>query len=532
MSPEQALGQNTDARSDLFSFGAVMYEMATGRSVFSGETTAAIFDSILRRTPPPPYHLNPQVPRTLNEIIIRTLEKDRKLRYQTASDLKADLQRAKRDSSTAQAIVTDWKPERAGTWRGKRVVAALIALALVLFMILRSSRYFVGSSGEAIDSVAVLPFVNMSGNPDTDYLSAGITESLIDGLSELPNLRVISHSGVFRYKGKTTDASTAGRELGVRAVLTGRITQRGDSLSVGTELVKVSDNTTLWGEQYNSKLTDALAVQNDIAARIVEKLRLKLNNEQKVRLAKRQTANPEAYQLYLKGRYYTAMFTTEETAKGLDYFRQAIALDPNYALAYAGIAYYSNIVTDLLIAASDVIPKGKEAARKAIELDDALIEAHNELGFMYQDYDFDWAAAESEFRKVLDLNPNYAPVHEYYAWYLLSIGRVDEGLREIRRAEQLDPLSQEIVSLAGWFLYFAHHYDESVTELRRGLDLDRNYWLAYYCLAQVYQQHCRFPDAIAALEAARKIDDQLAWPLAELAHAYAMSGRQTKHAKY
>src|SRR5438552_11754749 len=168
MSPEQALGQNTDARSDLFSFGAVMYEMATGRSVFSGETTAAIFDSILRRTPPPPYHLNPQVPRTLNEIIIRTLEKDRKLRYQTASDLKADLQRAKRDSSTAQAIVTDWKPERAGTWRGKRVVAALIALALVLFMILRSSRYFVGSSGEAIDSVAVLPFVNMSGNPDTE----------------------------------------------------------------------------------------------------------------------------------------------------------------------------------------------------------------------------------------------------------------------------------------------------------------------------------------------------------------------------
>jgi len=532
MSPEQALGQNTDARSDLFSFGAVMYEMATGRSVFSGETTAAIFDSILRRTPPPPYHLNPQVPRTLNEIIIRTLEKDRKLRYQTASDLKADLQRAKRDSSTAQAIVTDWKPERAGTWRGKRVVAALIALALVLFMILRSSRYFVGSSGEAIDSVAVLPFVNMSGNPDTDYLSAGITESLIDGLSELPNLRVISHSGVFRYKGKTTDASTAGRELGVRAVLTGRITQRGDSLSVGTELVKVSDNTTLWGEQYNSKLTDALAVQNDIAARIVEKLRLKLNNEQKG--SPRQTADSESRSLSTlsEGPLLHRDVHDRRDGEGPRLLPPAIALDPNYALAYAGIAYYSNIVTDLLIAPSDVIPKGKEAARKAIELDDALIEAHNELGFMYQDYDFDWAAAESEFRKVLDLNPNYAPVHEYYAWYLLSIGRVDEGLREIRRAEQLDPLSQEIVSLAGWFLYFAHHYDESVTELRRGLDLDRNYWLAYYCLAQVYQQHCRFPDAIAALEAARKIDDQLAWPLAELAHAYAMSGRQTKHAKY
>jgi TolB-like protein len=275
----------------------------------------------------------------------------------------------------------------------------------------------------------------MSGSPDTEYLSDGITESLIDSLSELPNLKVISHNAVFRYKGKTEDPSTAGRQLGVRAVLTGRITQHGDSLSIGTELVKVSDDTALWGEQYNSKIADALALQNDIATRIVEKLRLKLSNEQKSRLTTRQTANPEAYQLYLKGRYYTAKFTPDGLAKGLEYFQQAISLDRNYALAWAGIAYYANQVTDFLVAPSDIMPKGKAAALKAIAIDRALVEPHTELSFTYLDYDFDWAAAGKEIQTALELNPNYAPAHEYNAWYLLAIGGSTKAwLRFARRS--------------------------------------------------------------------------------------------------
>jgi eukaryotic-like serine/threonine-protein kinase len=524
MSPEQALGEDIDARSDLFSLGVVMYEMTTGRPAFSGETTAAIFDSILHRTPAPPFQLNPHVPRMLNEIVNRSLEKDRKLRYQTATDLKADLQRARRDSSAAQSIVAEWKPEPASFWRGKKVVLSVVGFGLALFVILQLSRYFVRGSGEAIDSIAVLPFANMSGNTETDYLSDGITESLIDSLSEVPNLKVMSRSSVARYKG-TADPRTAGRELGVRAVLTGRVTQRGDSLSVGTELVKVEDNTALWGEQYNSKLSDALTVQNDIAARISEKLRLKLTNEQKTRLARRQTDNPEAYQLYLKGRYYAAKFTNEGLTKGLDYFHQAIALDPNYALAYAGEAYYYNLVTDWLLPASDVMPKALEASRKAVELDDTLAEAHVELGSAHLFYDFDWAAAERELRRAIELTPNYAPAHEFYGWYLLVAGRADQSLSELRTAEHLDPLSAEISSLAGWFAIYAGRSDEAVTELRKCVDLDRNYWVGYQYLGVAYEQKKQFPEAISTLEAGRKIDDQNTVLAGELAHAFALSGR-------
>jgi serine/threonine protein kinase/tetratricopeptide (TPR) repeat protein len=530
MSPEQARGEDIDLRSDLFSFGAVMYETATGRPVFSGQTTAVIFDSILRRTPAPPFQLNPKVPLKLNEIITRALEKDKNLRYQTATDLKADLQRAKRDSSEAHAVVTGWEPHaRSGARRGRAVIFGFAALAAVLFMVLRISLNYVRTTGQVIDSIAVLPFVNMGGNPDSDYLSDGLTETLIDSLSELPNLKVMSHSAVFRYKGKATDAKTAGTELRVRAVLTGRVTQRGDSLSVDAELVKVEDNTAMWGEQYNRKLADALAVQNDIASRISEKLRLKLSNDQKTRIAKRQTDNPEAYQLYLKGRFYAAKFITAEMNKGFDYFNQAIALDPNYALAYAGLAYYYNLTDDWLMAPSDAMPKAREAARKAIELDDNLAEAHVELGSVYAFYDFDWAAAEHEFRRALDLSPNYAPSPEYFAWYLMTVGRKDESLSQIRRAEQLDPLSSEILSVSGLFLYFSRRYDEALTELKKCIDVDPNSWTGYLFLSQVYQQQGRFPEAMEALQhASRIVGDSNAIPTAELAHAYAASGRKAE----
>jgi serine/threonine protein kinase/tetratricopeptide (TPR) repeat protein len=529
MSPEQARGEDIDPRSDLFSFGAVMYEMATGRPVFSGETTAVIFDSILRRTPAPPFQLNPKVPLNLNEIIIKALEKDKNLRYQTATDLKADLQRAKRDSSGAQASVSGERHLRPGTGRGRAVIFGLAAFAAVLFLVLRLSLNYFRSTGQAIDSIAVLPFVNMGGSPDSDYLSDGITESLIDSLSELPNLKVMSHSAVFRYRGKTIDVMTAGKELGVRAILTGRVTQRGDSLSVDAELVKVEDNTALWGEQYNRKLADALAVQNDIAARISEKLRLKLSNDQKTRIAKRQTENPEAYQLYLKGRFYAARFTPAEMNKGFAYFNQAIAIDPNYALAYAGLAYYYNLMDDLFVAPSDVMPKAREAARKAVELDDSLAEAHVELGSVYTFYDFDWAAAEHEFRRAVDLGPNYAPSAEYYAWYLMTVGRKDESLSQIRRAEQLDPLSPEVLSVSGLFLYFSRRYDEAVTELKKCIDVDPSSWAGYDFLALAYQQQGRFPEAIEALQnATRFIGDSNSIPTADLAHAYAASGRKAE----
>jgi serine/threonine protein kinase/tetratricopeptide (TPR) repeat protein len=529
MSPEQARGEEIDARSDLFSFGAVMYEMATGRPVFSGETTAVIFDSILRGTPPPPFQLNPKIPLKLNEIITKSLEKDRKLRYQTASDLRTDLQRAKRDSSDAHSIVTGWDSSargRASARRGRAIILGLGALGLLFFLGLRLSLNYLHNTGGPIDSIAVLPFIN-SGGADSEYLSDGITESLIDSLSELPNLKVMSHSAVFRYKGKTTDPKAVGAELGVRAVLTGRVTQRGDSLSVDAELVKVEDNTALWGEQYQRKVADALAVQNDIATSISEKLRLKLGNEQKTRLVKRQTDNPEAYQLYLKGRFYSAKYTSEDLKKGFDYFRKAIEIDPNYALAYEGISYAYGLTSDLTIPPLEAGSKGEAAARKAIELDDTLVEAHTDLASFYTWYDFDWVNAEREFRRVFELNPNYAPAHEAYPFYLLAAGRTDEAITHALKSEQFDPLSAEAAGFAGWDLYFAKRYDEAVVEARKSMDLDRNYWIPYWVLGEIYAQQGRLPEAITTLEDARRIEDQIALPLAELARVYALAGRRT-----
>ncbi|MGO9254728.1 MAG: tetratricopeptide repeat protein [Bryobacteraceae bacterium] len=344
----------------------------------------------------------------------------------------------------------------------------------------------------------------------------------MNSLSELPKLKVMSHSAVFRYKGKEADPRTVGRELSVRAVLQGRVTQRGDSLSISAELVDVEDNSHLWGEQYHRKLADALAVQNEIAAQISDKLRLKLSGEQKTRLAKRPTENPEAYQLYLKGRFYADKLTKEALEKGLDYFRQAIALDPNYAQAYSGISAVIALADDVAGDPRDIMPKAKEAALKAVELDDTLAEGHVELGTVYLTYDFDWPAAEREFRRGVELSPNYARAHELLGWFLVLMGRTEEGLVHNRRAVALDPVSLEIAGVLGWDLYFARHYDDAVAETRKALDLDPELGFGYSTLGQVYAQQGRFAEAIAAQQ---KAQEGVVSPAAELARVYALAGR-------
>jgi tetratricopeptide (TPR) repeat protein len=313
----------------------------------------------------------------------------------------------------------------------------------------------------------------------------------------------------------------------VRAVLTGRVTQRADNLSVSAELVKVDDNTALWGEQYNSKLIDALAVQNDIAHQIVEKLKLRLSSQQMTQMAKHQTSNPEAYQLYLKGRYYAGKFDPEDLNKGRDYLRQAIAVDPSFALAYDGLSYYYALLIDWFEPATEAGPKTLEAARKALELDPNLVEAHVELASAHLFYDFDWPAAEREFKRALELSPNYAGAHEYYAWYLMDMGRSEESIAEIRKAEQLDPLSAENAYLAGWVLFYSGRYPESVAEINKCLELDPNLWVAYFIQGQVYEQRGRFPEALAALKKSKEIlGDNPSPPLAEEARVYALSGRR------
>jgi len=285
----------------------------------------------------------------------------------------------------------------------------------------------------------------------------------------------------------------------------------------------VEDNSHLWGQQYNRKLADALAVQNEIAAQISDKLRLKLSSDQKTRQAKRQTVNPEAYQLYLRSRFYAGHVTQEGMDKGLDYFRQAIALDPNYALAYGGISYAYALEADVFLASREVMPKAKEAALKAVELDDTLAEGHADLGVVYFTYDYDWPAAERELRRAVELNPNYAPAHEFLGWFLVMMGRSEEGLEHARRSVALDPLSVENAGLLGWDLYFARDYDDAIVETRKAMDLAPGF--LYSTLGQIYAQQGRFAEAIAAQQKAREKPGGLWPPLAELARDYALAGR-------
>lgn len=511
MSPEQLQGKEADARSDIFAFGCVLYEMLSGARAFPGSTGASVIAAILEREPQP---LTPPTP--LDSIIRKCLAKDPAARFQTALEAKTALLRARENPAAAA-------PPPRMRWRA---IAAAAALALIIaggFYYWRSK-----SGGQTIDSVAVLPFVNMSATPDAAYLSDGITESLIGSLSQLPNLKVMSRSAVFRYQGKNPDPRAAGRELGVRAVLTGRINQHASDLSVSAELVSVDDNSELWGEQYNNRnVNDALEVQKEITRQIVEKLKVRLSSQQATRMAKQQTNNPEAYQLYLKGRFYAAKFDPVNLARGRDYLRQATDLDPGYALAYDGLSYYYSLLVDWFEPAVEFGPKALESARKALELDPDLVQAHVELAGAHMFYDFDWISAEREFRRALELNPNYAPAHQIYAWYLIEMGKRDEGLAEIHKAAQLDPLSGEFAFEEPWFLFESRRYQDALAGISRALELDPNQWMTYFVQGQAYEQLGRYAEAAAALKKSEEIlGDNPSPPLAEEARVYALAGRR------
>ncbi len=535
MSPEQALGRELDSRTDLFSFGVALYEMATGKRPFYGETTAAMLDSILHKVPVEPVRLNHEVPAKLEEIINKALEKDPKLRYQHAADMRSDLQRLKRDTvamsisattraaneSRAFATATRVQSPKLRRWM---LIAAIIILVSGAAA---AAVYLLRGRGSAIDSLAIMPFENTGGNTDTEYLSDGITESLINSASELPHLKVIARSSVFRYKGREIDPSAVSRELSARAILTGRVLERGDTLSVSAELMDASNDRHIWGAQYNEKMANLLDIQESISREIMANLRTHLEGEEEKRVSKHYTDNVEAYQLYLKGRYSTEQFTQESVNKGIDYFQQAIAKDPNYALAYAGIAEAYFEVSSQYVAPGEAMPKLKEAASKALSLDDSLAEAHTLMGIADAVYDHDYSAAEREFRRGTEFNPGSPFVHEWYAYVLTGMGRNDDALTELKRAEELDPLSDTVGVVYGLNYVFSDRFDRAIEQSRKMIQADPNFWFGHFFLGWALARTGKYDEAISSLNEAVRLG---ASPYAQgyLGYAYAMSGKTAK----
>lgn len=523
MSPEQALGRLVDARSDLFSLGSVIYELTTSRRAFSGATAAETVDRILHDEPEPTGRFNLQAPQELERIIRKCLEKDPDRRYQSARDLVADLRNFQRDIHVPQR-----RAEEHRSAPRKRLV--LIVLALVVLVGIGAGMLWLRKRNTPIDSLAVLPFTNAGADSASEYLSDGITENLIYRLSELADLRVVPRSTVFRYKGRDVAPRLIGRELRVRAVLLGRVTQRRQMLSVSAELVDVENDAQLWGARYERGVADLQGLQDEIISAVAGRVRPKLTDAEQRDLKRHYTRSSAAHLLYLQGRYFWNKRSREGIEKGIDYFRQAIEADPGYSLAYAGLADSYNFLGAFGIAAAppgETMLKARAAALKALDIDDSLPEAHTSLAFVKLYYDWDWAGAEQEFKRALELDPNYAPAHQWYSHLLMVRGRTSESIAAAKQALELDPLSLAANMNFGWQYHWARKPELAVQHLRRTLELDPAFAQGHWALGLASEQTGRFDAAAAALEKAVDASETDAVYLASLGHAYALGGRMS-----
>ena len=523
MSPEQVRGDNLDPRTDIFSLGLLLYEMATGHQAFGGDTGGMIIEAVLTRSPVPVRSINPGIPPGLEEIINRALHKNRDQRHQSAAQILADLQRLRKDFDSGAS--------------GKMAAASVAMPARSHLPVAKeqSARNSAGQKGapkpervpKIIDSLAVLPFENVSRDPEHEYLSDGIAGSLINTLATVPKLRVMAQSTVSRFKGRTIDPQTAGRELKVRAVLTGRIMQSGESLRIGAELVDVATGSQLWGAQYDRKPGEIFAIQDDISNEISGKLRLKLTRAERNRLTKRQTDDAEAYRLYLRGRHHWNRWTEDGFYKAIENFQQAVETDPSYALAYAGLAdSYVLLGWNSYLPPKDAFPKGKAAALGALRLDPDLGEAHTPLAAVLWLHDWQWQEAEMEFRRSLALSPAYPTANHWYAEYLLTMGRHVEAIARTKKSQELDPLSLIISVAIGWALYMNRRYEDAIEQLRRTVELEPHYPVTYWILGLLLRKMGRYELAIAEGQKGVKLSGGSSLMSAALAQTFAAAGNE------
>jgi serine/threonine-protein kinase len=496
MSPEQLEGKEIDRRSDIYSLGIILYEMVTGRVPFEGDTPFTVGMKHKSETPENPKKINPQLPDDLTQLILKCVEKEKGQRYQTVDQILGEINTIEEDLATSERETDKSKRDTEKTvltkWK---------------------------------NSIAVLPFADLSPQKDQEYFCDGISEEIINSLTKIKELRVVARTSAFSFKGRDVDVREIGKKLNVESILEGSVRKAGNRLRINAQLIHVEDDYHIWSERYDRELDDVFAIQDEITQAIVKSLKVKLFGEEKESLVKRHTDNPEAHSLYLKGRYFWNKRTEGDLKKAISYFEKSIELDPEFAVAFVGLADSYNLLPWYSsIPLKEIHPKAREAVEKALELDETLAEAHASLALFKWIYDWDWTAAEEEFKKAMSLNPGYASAYHWYFEYLATMEKLDEAISIIKKAQKYDPLSLIINSALGWGYYFVRQYDRAIEQSKKTLEMNPNFFWALYILGISHLKDSNSGEALKVFQKASRISKEHPLFLSHLGVAFAWTG--------